>query len=63
MGKYKHLTQDALNKIRKGLNRKEVILFKRYKHGDTQAEDEIKQHVQKEREIERAAHQLNLYWY
>ncbi len=63
MGKYKHLTQDALNKIRKGLSRKEVILFKRYKHGDAQAEGEIKQLVRKEREIERAAHQLNLYWY
>ena len=62
MGKFKHLTQDTLNKIRRGLNRKEVMLFKRYKHGDTQADSEIKQHIQKERELEQVAHKLNLYW-
>ncbi len=63
MGKFKHLTQDTLNKIRRGLSRNEVILFKRFKHGEPHAENEIKQLVQKERELEQAAHHLNLYWY
>ena len=60
MEKLKHLTQDTLNKLRKGLSQ---ILFKRYKHGDTHAETKIKQLIKSEQELEQAAHHLNLHWY
>jgi len=52
-----------LNKLRKGFIRKETMLFRRFKHGDINAEAEIKQLAQKELELETVAHQLNLHWY
>jgi len=57
------MDQELLDSLRNALNRKEVILFERFKNGDQGAEFEIKAIAKKEKELEAAAHFLNLYWY
>ncbi len=63
ISEYKHLTQDVLNKLRNDYAKKERILFNRYKNGNKGALRELNKLTSEEKELEKVAHKLNMYWY